>query len=89
MLGRTDDYSLCVLGTLARLKTELLYDRFVLVLRLESHSSLLAFGALEFQLLLEKSVGDGCTVAATSLLLPGDEHLVPSVLNVDSQTLRG
>jgi hypothetical protein len=59
-LRRSHQHSLGILGALARLKGEFLDDRFVLVLSLEAHSTLLALGALELQLLLQKSVRDWC-----------------------------
>lgn len=54
--GRRVNYCLGVLGRLARLSVELLNDRFILVLGLEAHASLLALRPIQFNLVLEEAV---------------------------------
>ena len=58
-LRRCNEHRLRVFRRLTALQRELLNDPLLLVLRFQLHSALLPFGALQLELLLQKSVGHG------------------------------
>ena len=78
-----------VLGRLARLSAELLYDSFVCIFRFESHSALFPLAALKLNLLSQKSIGDGAGRTTSNIILLLSESLLASaVFDIDSQALR-